>query len=197
MVEVNQLGEVKAVAPAIEAYRPTDAQIAYHLARFIANVRSLSIDPIVVRQNWLDAYDYATDRGASVLNEYARANDPFKRVGQTSVAVETTSVVRASDNSFQIRWIERTYANGALATTERCRCAIDRTRRLRAMAACRRRCPPRVFRAWRVSGFLRARRDRRAPRFAGSRFLRVRARILEDERREVDRRSTARVFGTG
>ena len=43
----------------------------------------------------------------------------FARVGQTSVAVEVTSVVRASDSSFQVRWIERSYARGSLAATER------------------------------------------------------------------------------
>ncbi len=56
-------------------------------------VRSLSIDPIVVRQNWLDAYDYTTDRGAAVLNDYARTNDPFARIGKESVTVQITSVV--------------------------------------------------------------------------------------------------------
>jgi type IV secretion system protein VirB5 len=30
-----------------------------------------------------------------------------------------TSVVRASDTSFQVRWIERSYANGAPSGTER------------------------------------------------------------------------------
>ena len=34
-----------AVGPATAAYNPSDAQIAYSLARFIENVRSLSIDP--------------------------------------------------------------------------------------------------------------------------------------------------------
>jgi type IV secretion system protein VirB5 len=119
VVEVDTLGEVKAVGNAIETYRPSDAQIAYHLARFIQNVRSLSIDPIVVRQNWLDAYDYTTERGAATLNEYARTNDPFAHVGQTTVAVEVTSVVRISEASVQIRWLERTYTNGALTNTER------------------------------------------------------------------------------
>ena len=97
----------------ITPYKPNDAQIAFHLARFLTDVRSLSIDPIVVRQNWLEAYEYATDRGAATLNDYARTNDPVRsRIGQSSVAVEVTSVVRASDASFQVRWIERTYANG-------------------------------------------------------------------------------------
>jgi len=119
VVEVSQLGEVRAVGAADETYRPTDAQIANHLTRFITDVRSLSIDPIVVRKNWLEAYDFVSDRGAVVLNDYARANDPFGRIGETSVSVEVTSVVRASDTSFQIRWIERTYANSALVTTDR------------------------------------------------------------------------------
>jgi type IV secretion system protein VirB5 len=119
VVEVDKLGGVQAVAPAVQPYEPTDAQIAYHLARFVQDVRSLSIDPIVVRKNWLEAYDYATDRAAQVLNDFARANDPFKAVGERSVSVEVTSVVRASDSSFQVKWTEQTWQGGSLARTER------------------------------------------------------------------------------
>ncbi len=119
VIEVDAAGQVRAVGEAATPYKPTDAQIAFHLARFVTNVRSLAIDPVVVRQNWLEAYEFATDRAAATLNEYARANDPFARVGQQSIAVEVTSVVRASDNTFQVRWIERSYANGALSTTDR------------------------------------------------------------------------------
>jgi type IV secretion system protein VirB5 len=119
VIEVEAAGQVRAVGEALTPYKPTDAQIAFHLARFITNVRSLSIDPIVVRQSWLQAYEFATDRAAATLNEYARTSDPFARVGQQTVAVEVTSVVRASDDTFQLRWIERSYLNGTLAATER------------------------------------------------------------------------------
>ena len=119
VVEVDRAGQVRAVGEAATPYRPTDAQIAYHLARFVTDVRGLSIDPIVVRQNWLEAYDYTTDRGAATLNDYARSNDPFSRIGQHSVAVEITSVVRASDTSFQMRWVERSFSNGSPSGTER------------------------------------------------------------------------------
>ncbi len=119
VIEVDQAGQVRTVGEAATPYRPGDAQIAHHLARFITDVRSLSIDPIVVRRNWLEAYDYATDRGAATLNDYARTNDPFSRIGQNSVAVEVSSVVRASDSSFQVRWIERAYINGSPSTIER------------------------------------------------------------------------------
>jgi type IV secretion system protein TrbF len=119
VVEVNTSGEIRAIGEAVTPYHPNDAQIAFHLSRFINNVRSLALDPVVVRQNWLDAYNYTTDRGASFLNEFARTSDPFSRVGQTSITVEINSVVRASDHSYQIRWSERTYQNGALTAVER------------------------------------------------------------------------------
>ncbi|HDL6904418.1 TPA: conjugal transfer protein TrbF [Yersinia enterocolitica] len=119
VVEVDHGGQVRAVGEAATPYRANDAQIAHHLARFLTLVRSLSIDPVVVRQNWLDAYDYTTDRGAAVLNEYARANDPFARIGRETVTVQINSVVRASDTSFQVRWTERRYVNGAAAAVER------------------------------------------------------------------------------
>ena len=118
VIEVDQAGHVRAVGEAATPYRPGDAQIAHHLARFVSLVRSLSIDPIVVRQSWLDAYDYTTDRGAATLNDYARVADPFSRVGRESITVQVNSVVRASDSSFQVRWAERRYVNGAAAGLE-------------------------------------------------------------------------------
>ncbi|MEO3431894.1 conjugal transfer protein TrbF [Inquilinus sp. CAU 1745] len=119
VVEVDKLGAARAVAPAVADYRPTDPQIAFHLARFIENVRQIPADPIVLRQNWLSAYDFATDRGALALNDYARVNDPFAKVGETQIAVEISSVIRASENSFRVAWIERRYVSGQLAATER------------------------------------------------------------------------------
>ncbi len=117
VVEVDKQGEVRALGPAATSYSPSDAQISWFLARFITNIRSLSIDPVLVRQNWLEAYNFATDRAALFLNAQAQANDPFAGVGERSVTVSVTSVVRASPTSFQIKWIEQTYARGALIGT--------------------------------------------------------------------------------
>ncbi len=119
VVEVDNRGEARAVEPAAADYRPTDPQIAFHLARFIEQVRGLPADPIVVRTNWLRAYDFTTDRGAIALNDYARANDPFTRVGRQQISVEVSSVIRASPDSFRVAWTERRFENGQLAGTER------------------------------------------------------------------------------
>ena len=119
VVQVDNLGQSQAVAPAVTEYRPTDPQIAFHLGRFIEQTRSIPSDAIIVRQNWLRAYEFTTDRGAATLNDYARANDPFTKVGRQQIAVEVSSVIRASNDSFRVAWTERHYENGQLSTTER------------------------------------------------------------------------------
>jgi type IV secretion system protein VirB5 len=62
-----------------------------------------------LRRPWLRAYDFTTDRGAMALNDYARSNDPFTRVGRQQVAVDVSSVIRASPDSFRVAWVERRY----------------------------------------------------------------------------------------
>ncbi|AGH51466.1 MULTISPECIES: conjugal transfer protein TrbF [Sphingomonadales] len=119
IVEVDKLGQAQTVAPANAAYRPSDPQIAFHLARFIEQVRSIPADPVIVRENWLRAYDFTTDRGAMALNDYARSNDPFANIGRVQIATEISSVIRASPDSFRVAWIERRYSDGSLAATER------------------------------------------------------------------------------
>ncbi|HEY3887213.1 MAG TPA: conjugal transfer protein TrbF [Caulobacteraceae bacterium] len=119
VVQVDKLGQAQAIAPAVADYRPTDPQIAWHLARFIEEVRGVPADPVVLRRDWLDAYNYVTDKGALALNDYARTDEPFAKIGQTEVSVEVSSVIRASDDSFRVAWIERRYVDDALTSTER------------------------------------------------------------------------------
>lgn len=117
IVEIKQNGSVQAIAKAEKLYQPTDAQIAYHLAQLIKNFRELSTDPVVVRKNWLTAYNYVTGDAANTLSENARKNSPFQQIGKQTVSVDITSVVRASRDSFNIRWIEKSYKNGVLVKT--------------------------------------------------------------------------------
>jgi type IV secretion system protein VirB5 len=115
VVEVDHLGEARAVTPADVEYQPTDPQIAWHLARFIENVRSISLDPVLMRRDWLTAYDFATQRGSVFLGDYARSANPFAAIGDKTVSVQVTSVVRASERSFQVKWTETAYDRGAQA----------------------------------------------------------------------------------
>ena len=118
VVEIEPSGAVRSVKPTIEEYSPTDAQVAYHLAEFIKKVRSVSLDDIVLRQNWLDAYNFTTDQGAQMLTEHARTNDPFEDVGHRSVSVDIASIVRSSSDSFDVRWRETRYRDNVLQGTD-------------------------------------------------------------------------------
>ena len=118
VVQVDKAGQAEAVAPAAADYRPTDPQIAWYLANFIQDVRSLPDDPIVLRQHWLQAYNFTTTSGAQALNEYARADHPFAALGHEQISVDISSVIRASPDSFQVDWVEHHYKNGGLSSVQ-------------------------------------------------------------------------------
>jgi len=75
--------------------------------------------PVIVRQNWLPAYDFTNAVGAAALNDYARAEDPFAKVGRQQIAVDVSSVIRAFPTSFRVAWTQRRYQDRALADTIR------------------------------------------------------------------------------
>lgn len=114
VVEVDSLGAPQALNAAQLAYRPTDPQVAWALSKFVANVRGASLDPVVTRDAWLQAYDFTTERGGRFLNDYARMSGALTRIGERTVSVQVTSVVRASDRSFQVKWREDAYERGSL-----------------------------------------------------------------------------------
>ena len=121
VVQVDKLGQTLAVGPATADYHPADGVIARDLAEFVWDVRTISPDGAVVRHNWLKAYEFVTDKGHAALDNYARGDDPFAKVGQEQVEVDVESVVRASSDSFQVIWTERHFRDGALTETQRWR----------------------------------------------------------------------------
>jgi type IV secretion system protein VirB9 len=49
----------------------------------------------------------------------ARANDPFAKLGKQQIAIDVSSVIRASPSSFRVEWVEHRYQDGALADNTR------------------------------------------------------------------------------
>ncbi|MBT0668625.1 conjugal transfer protein TrbF [Novosphingobium profundi] len=113
VVAVDRLGEPRAVSEAEVDYTPSDSQIAWALGKFVEHVRALSLDPVVMRRQWLEAYDFTTQRGGAFLSAYARQSGALTRIGERTVTVQITSVVRASQQSFQVKWVETAYEHGS------------------------------------------------------------------------------------
>ena len=124
VVEVSPWGETRRITAIGGRYEPTEAQIGHALAGWVRNVRAKSVDPVVIRQNWLAAYDLATPRTAAFLNAWAQAHDPFAEVGREAVNVEILNVVRRSARTYDLQWRETRFVNGQQAGQDRWRALI-------------------------------------------------------------------------
>ena len=113
VVEVDRLGEARAVAAPPAGAPPPQTPDGGVRCPGGSAVRAISLDPVLMRADWLSAYDFTTRRGAVFLGDYARAADPFGHVGTRTISVQITSVVRASDKSFQVKWIETVFERGS------------------------------------------------------------------------------------
>lgn len=113
VVEVAPDGQVMNVRAASGDWRPSEAQIAYHLGRFVRLVRSLPTDGVVLRENWLEAYEFLTPQAAAQLTEIARQDDPFLSLGRVGRTVHVRSIIARSDHAWEVSWVERaTNASG-------------------------------------------------------------------------------------
>jgi len=88
-------------------YTPQENEYRHFLSAWLQMVRSVSIDPVVVKHNWLDAYRFTTQAAANQLNDWAQKDDRLTKIGQETVSVEVISINPiAESRSFQIRWSE-------------------------------------------------------------------------------------------
>jgi type IV secretory pathway TrbF-like protein len=117
VVPIDRYGRPGRIELAGRAYAPSQAETGYFIADWVRLVRSKSTDPIVLRDNWTQAYRFIDGDGATELSGYAREHNPFERVGQEAVAVEVVAVLPRSPVSYQVQWRETTYDQGAPAPT--------------------------------------------------------------------------------
>lgn len=95
----------------------SDAEISYLLARFVENVRSLSIDAVVVRSRWLEALAYTTPAGAKMFNDEVGSHR-LAQIGARAIMIEIASIMRTSDDAFQVRWLERAFESRQFVQTD-------------------------------------------------------------------------------
>ena len=144
VVQVDRLGQAQAVAPAIADYRPADPQIAWHLARFIEQVR---------------AHSGRSDHRSAELAARLRIYDRSRRARRSTTMRARTILSPKSVNSrspstypassgrrltvFRVAWTERRYQDGSARRD----LALDRDPHRRDAATARCGPPPRQS-AW-------------------------------------------------
>lgn len=121
IVEVSADGAARAVGPAREAtFVPQEKEIKYFLGQFIIKTRTLTMDPVVSKQNWVTAYAFMRPAAANKMNDLVKKENPLAKMGQETVQANIRVVVPVSKNTFQIRWTEDVFTkDGAVKESYR------------------------------------------------------------------------------
>jgi len=116
IVEVNSTGSVRLVGKVHQVeYEPNLQSIKYFLSLFVKNIRNIPADQVLLKKNFLNAYNFVTTRSRNLLNEYARNYDPFTKQKDYVISIEITNVVKMSEMSYQVQWIEQVFSkNGSM-----------------------------------------------------------------------------------
>ena len=114
VVEVDKLGYALTIPQPLTASAAdpnlVERMQRYEVAAFVRNARSVSSDPQVEQQQ-LNAL-LAHTRGAAdrFLDTYYHADgfthNPFKLAEKQTVTIQIESILRISDQSYQVRWTE-------------------------------------------------------------------------------------------
>jgi type IV secretion system protein VirB5 len=91
-------------------YTPQQAEIAYFLSHIVRLLRTVPLDPVVVRAQWNEAYRFMRQSAAGKLNAWARLPDSaLSKVGQETVTLQLQSVLPIAADSYEMRWSQSSY----------------------------------------------------------------------------------------
>lgn len=113
IVQVGPNGEVLSSVKAIETSRaPQDNEIKYFLGKWVHEVRGVPLDIVVKKNDWINAYLFMKPRAAIKMNEYIKQENPMSKVGEETVSVKLTGVIKMSAKTYQVRWVEDVFEKG-------------------------------------------------------------------------------------
>lgn len=87
----------------------TDAQRLFFLARFVKQIMTVPLDPVVLRENWLSAYDQVSGLAITQLTTFAREEKPFAKVGQFTQTVHIQNFHPIGQHTYEMTWTVNQY----------------------------------------------------------------------------------------
>ena len=82
------------------------------ISRFIVNIRTVSTDPIVVRENWQSALKMLTKRGRDIFAAYRDKFQPKEKIGKKAISIDNMVITKITDKSYQAEWVENVFDIG-------------------------------------------------------------------------------------
>lgn len=127
VVALDDVGRAIPVIPAKQvAVKDVRLQEAA-VARWIANLRTVVIDPVVQRKMVDEVYAMASASSAAsqALTDWYQQNSPFSRLQKETVDVSIESIVQQSPKSYEVVWTESIHdLYGQLQGTHRYRAIV-------------------------------------------------------------------------
>jgi type IV secretory pathway TrbF-like protein len=106
-IRIAENGQPTVLGPVPEKYTPQLAEVRYALTEWLTWTRGVSLDPVLVKQNYSKALCRMRQAPANKLNEWAQKEPRLAAVGRETVAVQVLGVVPvAGTTSYQARWTE-------------------------------------------------------------------------------------------
>lgn len=121
IVEINESGRIANYGRVLQ-YSNTDLQpqlVQFYIENFLQSIRNIDADPVVVKRNWANAYNYCTDKAANILNRLYTERKPLDLMKNITVEIRFTSYLDKSARAKEIEWAEDTYdTNGIRIETK-------------------------------------------------------------------------------
>ena len=114
VIELTPDGEATYYPDAVkllEDWTPNDATQRYFMASYIEHLRGVSTDNYVNRDNAIDVFNKTLGQAAAKIDDWFVVNNPIERSDSEYVLIppEELSIVRYSDNQWNVTWRETTY----------------------------------------------------------------------------------------
>ena len=117
IVEVDQVsGQVRNVGTveAARNYKPGEEVYKYFLSRFVKNTREIPLDPVVYKENLIEANGFLTRDAANKLQTMLRTEKITDKFGIQTVQINISTVLpMEGGHSYQVRWTEETFTLGS------------------------------------------------------------------------------------
>lgn len=105
--QIEAGGELKATN-----YEPQEAEIRAFLVQFIKDTRTIPLDPVQYRENWVHAQHYLTKEAAEKFNAILQHDDPAAKFGHVTIqpTIKSIQMQPGSAAVYQVRWTEDEYS---------------------------------------------------------------------------------------
>lgn len=117
VIEVDKAGEVRRVGQILEQdYVPEKAAIEHFLWKFVTNIRTVPLDPVILSKQIKEAYAFTAGKATNRLSGYFQETKPAERVRKSeSVSVEVDYIIEERERSdYRIRWKETTFGRNGV-----------------------------------------------------------------------------------